>query len=107
MMSGQSSRDGFQRLLDDIVDDAVTLLERRASQEPLDEELLESSTQYTVIVHFPGLRQGQIRAMVLEQSLIITAPGLTVCRPLKAEVDAQSLVTTYLNGVLSARVRKA
>ncbi|MGD1055668.1 MAG: hypothetical protein ABR867_06270, partial [Nitrososphaerales archaeon] len=64
MTSGLDSRDDLQKVLDELVDDAVTLLERRlvrvadelgASRERApDCELIETSTHITFIMHVPG-----------------------------------------------------
>jgi HSP20 family molecular chaperone IbpA len=116
MMSGPDSRDGFQRALDGLVDDAVTLLERRLvhpvgglgapEERTRDNELIESSTQVTLIVHVPGYGSDQLKVSLLGDDFVVTAPDFTVRRTFHAAVDGSSLVTTYVNGVLSAKLRK-
>ena len=116
MTSGPDSRDGFQRALDDLVDDAVTLLEGRlvhateeqgaAGKRARDDELIESSTHVTLIMHAPGYRSGQLNVALLGDCIVVTAPDFTVRRPIHASVDESSLATAYVNGVLSARLRK-
>ena len=114
-MSGPDSRDGFQRALDDLVDDAVTLLEERivhsadervAEKRSNNSELIESSTHFTLIMHAPGYRKSQLRVSLLGDDLVVTAPDFTVHRPLRASVDRSSLASTYINGVLSAKLQK-
>ena len=116
MTSGPDSRDGFQRALDDLVDDAVTLLEGRfahaadkqgaAEKRTDDGELIESSTHVAFIMHAPGYRSDQLKVSLLEDCIVVTAPDFTVRRPLHASVCGSSLTSTYINGVLSARFQK-
>ncbi len=116
MTSGLDSRDGFQRALDDLVDDAVTLLEGRfvhaageqgaAEKRTDDGELIESSTHVTFIMHAPGYRSGQLKVAVLGDEIIVTAPDFTMRRSLHAPVNGSSLASVYINGVLSARLQK-
>lgn len=116
MMSGSDSRDGFQRALDDLVDDAVTLLEGRmvhavdeqgAAEKRIDDgELIESSTHVTFIMHAPGYRSGQLKVSLLGDDIVVTAPDFTTRRPLHASVDGSSLASAYINGVLSATLQK-
>ena len=115
-MNGPDSRDGFQRALDDLVDDAVTLLEgspvheaneRRDEERRTDDvELIESSTRVTFIVHAPGYRSCQLKVSLLGGDIVVTAPDFMVRRPLHSSVDETSLVSAYINGVLSARLQK-
>jgi HSP20 family molecular chaperone IbpA len=114
--SGPDNRDGFQRALDDLVDDAVTLLEGRlvhvvderagAETRTYDDEMIESSTHITFIMHVPGYRSSQLKVSLLGGDLVVTAPDFTVRRPLHASVDGSSLTSTYVNGVLSAQLQK-
>jgi HSP20 family molecular chaperone IbpA len=116
MMSGPDSRDGFQRALDDLVDDAVTLLEGRldhsvyerevTGKRTYDDELIESSTQISFIMHVPGYRSGQLKVSLLGENIVVTAPDFMVRRPLHASVYKSSLETAYVNGVLSAKLQK-
>jgi HSP20 family molecular chaperone IbpA len=116
MMSGPDSRDNFQRALDELVDDAVTLLEGRlahATDEPgglrrraYDDELIESSTYVTFIVHAPGYRSSQLRVSLLGDDIVVTAPDFTLRRSLHASVDKSSLTSAYVNGVLSAKLQR-
>ena len=116
MTSGSDSRDNFQRVLDELVDDAVTLLEGRlihASDEPgalgrrtCDDELIESSTHVTFIVHAPGYRSDQLKVSLIGNNIVVTAPDFTLRRPLHASVDKSSLASLYVNGVLSTRLHK-
>lgn len=116
MTSGPDSRDNFQRALDELVDDAVTLLEGRlahATDEPgasgrqtYDDELIESSTYVTLIVHAPGYRSSQLRVSLLGDDIVVTAPDFTLRRPLRASVDRTSLTSAYVNGVLSAKLQR-
>ena len=117
MMSGPDSQDGFQRALDDLVDDAVTLLEGRlahsadergvAAKRAYGDELIESPTQFVYIMHAPGYRSDQLKVSLLGEDIVVTAPDFTVRRPLHASVDGSSLVSDYVNGVLSAKLQKA
>jgi HSP20 family molecular chaperone IbpA len=117
MTSGPDSLDSFQRALDELVDDAVTLLEGRlvqaggepgAAEKPTcDCELIESSTLVTFIMHAPGYRSSQLKVSLLGEDIVVTAPDFTVRRPLHASVDESSLTTAYINGVLSAKLQKA
>jgi HSP20 family molecular chaperone IbpA len=116
MTSGPDSQDGFQRALDDLVDDAVTLLEAHlahsadergvAGKRNYDDELIESPTQFAYIMHAPGYRSNQLKVSLLGEDIVVTAPDFTVRRPLHASVDGSSLVSDYVNGVLSAKLRK-
>jgi len=116
MTNGPDSRDGFQRALDDLVDDAVTLLEghlvhaadvqRAAGGRTYDSELIESSTHVMFIMHAPGYGNGQLKVSLLGGDIVVSAPDFTVCRPLHASVDGSSLASAYVNGVLSAKLRK-
>ena len=115
-MNGPDSRDGFQRALDDLVDDAVTLLEERmihaadeqgAAEKRTDNgELIESSTHVTFIMHVPGYRRSQLKVSLLEGDIVVTAPDFTVRKPLHSSVDGSSLASAYINGVLSAKLQK-
>ena len=116
MTSGRDSWDGFQRALDDLVDDAVMLLEGRlahaaneqgvAEKRTDDGELIESSTHVTFIMHAPGYRSGQLKVSLLGDDIVVTSPDFTVRRPLHASVDGSSLTSAYINGVLSAKLQK-
>lgn len=116
VMSGRDNRDGFQRALDDLVDDAVTLLEGRlvhsayeretAERRTSDNELIESSTHIIFIMHAPGYRKGQLKVSLLGDDLVVTAPDFMVRKPLHASVDGSSLASAYVNGVLSAKLQK-
>lgn len=116
MTSGPDSRDGLQRALDDLVDDAVTLLERRfvygadeqgaAEKRIDDDELIESSTHVTFIMHAPGYRSDQLKVSLLGDDIVVTAPDFAVRRPLHASVDGSTLVSAYVNGILSAKLQK-
>jgi HSP20 family molecular chaperone IbpA len=116
MTSGPDSRDGFQRALDDLVDDAVTLLERRlvdaaderrvVADRTFDDELIESSTRITLILHAPGYRSNQLKVSLLEGDIVVAAPDFTVRKPLHASVDESSLTSTYVNGILSAEFQR-
>ena len=102
--------------MDDLVDDAVTLLEGRwvrvaeergvAGKRTYENELIESSTHITFIMHAPGYRIGQLKVSLLGDDIVVTAPDFTVSRPLHASVDGSSLASAYVNGVLSAKLRK-
>ena len=115
MTSGPDSRDGFQRALDDLVDDAVTLLEERLVRAPDERvaerrtyngELIESSTHITFIMHAPGYKSSQLKISLLGDDIVVTAPDFTTRRPLHAPVDGSSLVSSYINGVLSAKLQR-
>ena len=116
MTSGPESRDNFQRVLDELVDDAVTLLEghlARAAEVPgasekqaYDDELIESSTHITFIMHVPGYKSSQLKVSLLGDDIAVAAPDFTLRRPLHASVDRSSLTSAYVNGVLSAKLRK-
>jgi len=116
MTSGPDSQDSFQRALDELVDDAVTLLEGRlvratdelgaSGRRAYDDELIESSTYVTFIVHAPGYKSSQLRVSLLGDDIVVTAPDFTLRRPLHASVDGSSLASAYVNGVLSAKLRR-
>jgi len=115
-MSGPDSRDVFQKALDELVDDAVTLLEGRLTHgvgEPgalgrrtYDSELIESSTRVTFLMHAPGYKSDQRKVLLRGGAIVVTAPDFTVRRPLRASVDESSLASAYINGVLSAKLQK-
>lgn len=102
--------------MDELVDDAVTLLEGRlvrAADEPgapgrraFDDELIESSTHVTFIMHAPGYRSSQLKVSLLRDDIVVAAPDFTLRRPLHASVDRSSLASAYVNGVLSAKLHK-
>jgi HSP20 family molecular chaperone IbpA len=116
MTSGPDRRDDFQRALDGLVDDAFMLLEGRTVHAVNDQstgvptpnsELIESSDHFTLIVHAPGYRNGELKASLVEDDLVVSAPDFGVHSTLHAPVESQSLVSTYVNGVLSVRLRKS
>ena len=116
MTSGPDNRDSFQTALDNLVDDAVTLLEGgrvhaadaegAVGRHTCDSEMIESSTYITFIMHAPGYTSTQLKVSLLGDDIVLTAPDFTVRRPLRAAVDGSSLASTYVNGVLSAKLRK-
>lgn len=116
MTSGPDRRDNFQRALDGLVDDALMLLEGRAVQVVNDRttgvpapysELIESPDHFTLIVHAPGYRNGELKASLVEDDLVVSAPDFGLHSTLHAPVESQSLVSTYVNGVFSVRLRKS
>jgi len=116
MTSGPSSQDGFQRALDDLVDDAVTLLEGRMTRAvssqasawsgSFSEELIEAELKFTYILNVPGYREDQLNVSLLGGELVVASPDFTVRKRLHASVDCSSLASRYVNGVLSAEVLK-
>ena len=57
-------------------------------------------------MHAPGYRNGQLKVSLLGVDVVVSAPDFTVRRSLHASVDVSSLASAYINGVLSAKLRK-
>ena len=117
MTTGQNSPDNFIQDLDDLVRDAMILLEgsatdsehgtRTSEERQRNGELIESSNHLSFILHAPGYSSCDLRAAIVHQELVVEGPDFSIRRPLRASVKPSTLSSTYVNGVFHARVQRA
>lgn len=70
-------------------------------------ELTERPEYVSYILMAPGYRSWEFRVGVAEGELRIETPDFFISRPLRCEVEKESLTTRYINGVLSVRLMKS
>lgn len=73
---------------------------------PDEGELVESATQVTFVLLASGYCARDFAVSAGHGELRVDAPDFQIVRRLPCKVDGASLVTRYVNGVLSARLAK-
>ena len=112
-----SDRDEFEGMFEEMLRVAGMLFEKASSgpgQAPGAapaardrDELVADKGRLSYVLEAPGLSLTDFRVSFGANVMDVVAPGVSVRRELPFEVDPASVRTTYANGLLAVRARKA
>jgi hypothetical protein len=114
--SSLNSGDCLQEILDGLVEDAVEMMDgppRRDAHAssvllPVDEgELIEGPEQVVFILQVPGFRAEELSVFIEAEELRVRTPQSVVKVKLPGDADQTAFRSSYTNGVLEVRIRKA
>jgi HSP20 family molecular chaperone IbpA len=111
MMATTDEPDPLDETLEDLSNSAQEDIERPLHDERKGEghdlgELVERWSELTFVLLCPGCRPEELAVEIGRRDLSIKGPGFEVVRRLPSAVEISSVRSSYVNGILSLRMKK-